>query len=101
MNPFEAIEVAVTRQDPLTDEGPVLTPEQRIDVTTALEAHTSQAAKATFSEDLVGTLEVGKRADFVIVDRDPFAIPPAQLSDVQVEATWLDGAPVFERAEMR
>jgi predicted amidohydrolase YtcJ len=101
MNPFEAIEIAVTRQDPLTNEGPQLTPEQRIDVTTALEAYTSHAAKATFSEDLVGTLEVGKRADFVIVDRDPFAIPHAQLSDVQVEATWLDGAPVFERAEMR
>jgi predicted amidohydrolase YtcJ len=101
MNPFDAIEVAVTRQDPTTNEGPVLTPEQRIDVRTAIAAYTSQGAKATFSEDLVGTLEVGKRADFVIVDRDPFAIPPAELSDVQVDATWLDGAPVFERAEMR
>jgi predicted amidohydrolase YtcJ len=97
MNPFEAIEVAVTRQDPWTNEGDVLTPDHRIDVETAIRAYTSEGAKASFSEDLVGTLEVGKRADFIVVDRDPFAIPEHELSDVQVESTWLDGEVVFER----
>lgn len=99
MNPFEAIEVAVARQDPWADEGEVLTPMHRIDLETALRAYTSQGAKATFSEDLVGTLEVGKRADFIVVDRDPFAIPVSELSDVQVEATWLDGELVFDRLD--
>jgi predicted amidohydrolase YtcJ len=75
MNPFEGIEVAVTRQDPSTNAGEVLTPEHRIDVETALRAYTSQGAKATFSEDLLGTLEVGKRADFIVVDRDPLPSP--------------------------
>jgi predicted amidohydrolase YtcJ len=98
MNPFEAIEVAVTRQDPWTNEGEVLTPDHRIDVETAIRAYTSEGAKATFSEDIVGTIEVGKRADFIIVDRDPFEIPAHELSDVQVESTWLDGERVFERA---
>jgi predicted amidohydrolase YtcJ len=99
MNPFEAIEVAVTRQDPWSNDGEILTPEHRIDLETALRAYTSDGAEATFSEDLVGSLEVGKRADFVVVDRDPFAIPASELSDVQVEATWLDGETVFQRAE--
>ena len=99
MNPFEAIEVAVSRRDPWTNDGEVLTPEHRIDLDTAFRAYTSQGAKATFSEDLVGTLEVGKRADFVIVDRDPFEIPVPELSEVQVESTWLDGEVVFERAD--
>jgi predicted amidohydrolase YtcJ len=97
MNPFEAIEVAVTRQDPWTNQGEVLTPDHRIDLDTAIRAYTSQGAQATFSEDLVGTLEVGKRADFIIVDRDPFSIPASELSEVRVEATWLDGEAVFER----
>lgn len=99
MNPFEAIEVAVTRQDPWTNAGEVLTPQHRIDVETAIRAYTSAGAEATFSEDLVGTLEVGKRADFVIVDRDPFGIPASELSEVQVEGTWLDGEAVFEREQ--
>jgi predicted amidohydrolase YtcJ len=101
MNPFEAIEVAITRQDPSINAGEVLTPDQRIDVETALAAYTSQGAKATFSEDLVGSLEVGKRADFVIVDGDPFAIPASDLSDVKVEATWLDGEQVFSQGRPR
>lgn len=98
MNPFEAIEVAVTRQDPWTNAGEVLTPDHRIDLETAIRAYTSDGAEVTFSEDLVGSLEVGKRADFVVVDRDPFAIPASELSEVQVEGTWLDGEAVFQRA---
>jgi predicted amidohydrolase YtcJ len=101
MNPFEAIEVAVTRQDPWTNKGEVLTPEHRIDLETAIRAYTSAGAEATFSEELVGSLEVGKRADFVVVDRDPFAIPASELSDVQVEATWLDGEKVFQREQAK
>jgi predicted amidohydrolase YtcJ len=101
MNPFEAIEVAVTRRDPYTNEGDVLTPEHRIDLETAIRAYTSEGAEATFSEDLVGSLEVGKRADFVVVDRDPFAIPASELSEVEVEATWLDGERVFQRTQAR
>ena len=99
MNPFEAIEVAITRQDPWTDDGLVLTPAHRTDLVTALRAYTSTAAETTFSEERSGTLEEGKRADFIVVDRDPFEIPPYELSDVRVEQTWLDGEVVFESDE--
>lgn len=101
MNPFEAIEVAVTRQDPWEDEGPILTPQHALDLMTAVRAYTSAGAEASFSEASVGTIEVGKRADFIVVDRDPFAVPVHELSDLQVQQTWLDGALVFDRADTR
>jgi predicted amidohydrolase YtcJ len=101
MNPFEQIEVAVTRQDPAENGGLVLGPQHRIDLMTALRAFTSAGAQASFSEALVGTLEVGKRADFVVLDRDPFGISPYELSEVQVLETWLDGEQVFARADSR
>jgi len=97
MNPFEAIEVAVTRQDPWIDGGDVLTPQHRIDRTAALRAYTSEGAKASFSDALLGSLEVGKRADFIRLDRDPFTIDAYELSDVQVQETWLDGDRIFVR----
>jgi hypothetical protein len=66
---------------------------------TALRAFTSAGARASFSEALVGTLELGKRADFVVLDRDPFAIPSYELAEVEVLETWLDGERVFARAD--
>lgn len=95
MNPFEAMEVAVTRQDPWEDNGEVLTPQHKIDVLTAIRAYTSSGARASFSEQDSGTLEVGKRADFIILDRNPFTIQPEELSDVVVLETWLEGERVY------
>ena len=94
MNPWEAIEVAVTRQDPY-EGGDPLNAEQAISLWAALGAYTREAAIAIHEEDRLGTLEVGKAADLVWVDRDPFAIPVEDLSDVQVLGTWVDGARVY------
>lgn len=99
MNPFEAIEVAVTRQDPWEDAGPILTPQHQVDVLTAIRAYTSEGARASFSENELGTLDVGKRADFIIVDRNPFTLDPYGLSDVVVLETWLEGGRVFTWGE--
>lgn len=101
MNPWEAIEVAVTRQDPYEDEGEVLTPQHKIDLLTAIRAYTSEGAKATRTEAHLGTLEVGKWADFIVLDRNPFEIPAEELSDVQVLQTWLDGQRVYDADTMR
>lgn len=99
MNPFEAIEVAVTRQDPGDPEGPVLTPQHRVSVQKILEAYTVNGARAGFVEDELGTLEVGKRADLVVIDRDPFAIDPIALSEIKVDRTLLDGREVYRANE--
>lgn len=94
MNPWEAIEVAVTRVDPY-DGGEPLNVEQSIALEQAIAAFTSQAAFGVREEDRLGTLEVGKRADLVLVDSDPFTLPAEQLSDVLVLGTWMDGRRVY------
>lgn len=95
MNPLEAIEVAVTRQDPWADGGDVLTPQHRVGVEDALRAYTSEAARAIFSEDRLGTLEVGKLADLVVLETDPLLVQPHALSDIRVLQTYLGGTKVF------
>ena len=52
-------------------------------------------ARAAFVEDELGSVEPGKRADLVVIDRDPFAIDPHDLSDVQVLRTLLEGREVY------
>ena len=94
MNPFEAMEVAVTRQDPEDPEGRVLTPQHRVGIQQILEAYTINGARAAFAEAELGSVEVGKRADLVVIDRDPLAIDPHDLSEVRVERTLLDGREV-------
>ncbi len=96
-NPFEAIEVAVTRQDPDVP-GDILTVGQRVSVGTILAAYTRDGARAVFREEELGTITAGKLAELVILDRDPFAVASAALSDVQVRATFLGGVAVY-RAE--
>ena len=95
MNPFLAMEVAVTRQDPREPDGRVLTPQHRVGVQQILEAYTINGAKAAFVEDELGSIEAGKRADLIVLDRDPFAIDPHELSEVQVLRTLLDGREMY------
>ena len=61
----------------------------------ALRGFTFGAAYAAHDEAEVGRLAPGLRADFVILDRDPLAIPAAELDSLKVQATWVDGEPVY------
>jgi predicted amidohydrolase YtcJ len=97
MNPFEAIEVAVTRRDPAGGVD-ALAIDQAVTVITALHAYTSAGAMATGTAERSGTLEVGKRADLIVIDRDPRTIPPAELGDIEVQSTWLGGRQVWPAA---
>jgi predicted amidohydrolase YtcJ len=72
-------------------------PEQRISVEQALRAYTRDAAFASFRESDTGTLERGKLADFVILDRDLTRIAPATITDARVLTTVVGGRVVFER----
>ena len=56
-----------------------------------LHAYTIDAARAMFLESEVGSVTVGKRADLVVLDADPYAVEPHSLSDVHVLQTWFDG----------
>jgi predicted amidohydrolase YtcJ len=95
--PLEGIYAAVTRRT-LDDKNPDgWVPKQKISVAEALRAYTSGAAYASFEEGIKGTLAPGLLADFVILDRDIFSIPPEQIRDAQVAATIVNGKVVFER----
>ncbi len=94
-NPLEGIEVAVTRVNPWTNEGEPFLPEQRITLEQAIAAYTREAAWINGFDNTTGTLEAGKLADLVILDRDLFEVPVQEISDVKVVATLFAGEVVY------
>jgi len=64
-----------------------------------LHSFTLAAAYAALQEDRLGSLEPGKWADFIVVDRDFFEIPESEIDDIQVIQTWVGGELVYERCE--
>ena len=97
-NPFFGIYAAVTRQDQKGWPAGGWRPEERMTREEALACFTRDAAWAAGMEDEVGTLSVGRRADFVIVDRDPFTGPAEDLWKTRVLRTVIDGETVYEAA---
>jgi predicted amidohydrolase YtcJ len=90
-NPFLGIHGAVNRQAAdLHPEGG-FHPEERISVYEAISVYTKGSAYAAFEEDEKGTIEKGKLADFVVLDRDPFEIEKSELCKVEVIASFLGG----------
>jgi predicted amidohydrolase YtcJ len=94
MNPLEAIQVAVTRQ-PLDGSKPAQQPQERIGLAAILAAYTIDAAWAAREEEIDGSIEVGKAADLVVLDRNLFGIEVLQLHQARVLLTLLDGEPVY------
>ena len=91
------IHAAVTRQtlDGKHPNGWI--PEQKITVEEALKAYTSGGAFAAGEESYKGTLAVGKLADFVMLDKDIFKIPPVTIKDTKVMLTVVGGRVMYER----
>jgi predicted amidohydrolase YtcJ len=98
--PLEGIYAAVTRRT-LDEENPHgWVPEQKVTVEEALRAYTSWGAFASFEEEEKGTLERGKLADFVMIDRDLTRIAPEQIREARVVMTVVGGRVVFHRASL-
>lgn len=94
--PLYGIYAAVTRRT-LDDKNPNgWVPEQKINVEQALKAYTKNAAFASFEEDIKGTLEVGKLADFVVLDKNILKIDVTTIRDVKVLETYVGGEKVFD-----
>ena len=70
---------------------------ERLSVDQAIRAHTSDAAWQLRLEDQIGTLEVGKLADLVVLDRDPYTSDPYQIHTIEVDYTFSDGRVVYSR----
>ena len=75
-NPFPQIETAVTRLSATGEDFPVLLPEERIDLESAIVAFTINAAYLNKHEDDTGSVEVGKLADLIVLDQNLFEIDP-------------------------
>ncbi|MFM1594231.1 MAG: amidohydrolase [Woeseiaceae bacterium] len=95
LNPLEAIETAIRRQDPYTKTGPTLGQNEEVDLYTALDMYTRNAAYVMRLEDKTGTIEVGKRADLIVLDRNLFEIPVTEISEAKVLLTLMDGREVY------
>jgi predicted amidohydrolase YtcJ len=90
-NPFWGIYAAITRQDSAGSPAGGWNPEQRLTLDEALRGFTLDAAYAAFEEREKGSLAPGKLADFIVVDRNPYEVPPASLRETQVLQTWVGG----------
>jgi predicted amidohydrolase YtcJ len=95
-NPFHGLYAAVTRmgRDGEPDGG--WHADQSLTRAEALHSFTLAAAYAANQENRLGSLEPGKWADFIVIDRDYFEVPEAEIDDIKVLQTWVAGAVVFE-----
>ncbi|MEX3739466.1 amidohydrolase [Mycolicibacterium porcinum] len=93
--PLRNISVAVTRTAP---SGRVLAPDERLTVEQGIRAQTIDAAWQLFADNVIGSLEVGKYADLVIVSGDPRETAPEAIADLEVRATFLAGRQVYPKA---
>lgn len=94
IGPMVGIYAAVTRKGM---SGKVFGEEEALTVMEALRAYTLYGAWLTFEEDRKGSIEPGKLADMIVLDRDILTIDPDHIMDIEVEQTWLGGKLVYER----
>jgi predicted amidohydrolase YtcJ len=93
ISPLFSVWAAVKR---VTRKGSVLGEDQKIDVLTALKSMTIYGAELNFEDKEKGTIEVGKKADFVVLAKDPLTCPPEEIKDIPIISTIIDGKVVWE-----
>lgn len=92
---LKMVEIAVVRNTFKEPEF-ILAPQERISVESAIRAITSEAAWQLMNEEKIGSLEVGKYADMVILEEDPRKVKPTNISEIKVLETWLNGKKVYQ-----
>jgi predicted amidohydrolase YtcJ len=96
-NPFFGIHAAVTRQDASGNPIAGWYPEQEMSLKEAFRCFTLDAAYAGHQEKTLGSLETGKYADFIVIDRDLFKISPYDIHKIGVLETWVGGQQVYRK----
>lgn len=94
-NPWAGIYAAVTRK---TLSGQTINPHEKISVSDALKAYTSDAAYSSFEEKKLGVLKPSAKADLIVVSDDPLQIDVDQLKDLEVEQTYVNGKRVYSKS---
>ena len=93
-NPFWGMWITLERKPRWTDQ--TLFAEERITREQAIRFYTINNAYLSFEEKVKGSLETGKLADFIVLDRDILTCPVGQVKDIKVQSTWLGGRAVYE-----
>jgi len=99
LNPLGGIEVAITHREPLRGPGPTWLPEERIGLPEAIAGYTIGGAYLDFTERETGSIEAGKAADLIVLDKNLFEIPASQIHEAKVLWTLLEGKEVFRAKE--
>ncbi len=99
VNPFYGLYSAVTRKDHEGRPPDGWYSEQAMSRIMALRAFTIDAAYAAHQEDVIGSIEAGKQADFILIDRDFFEIDASEIWQIKVIETWVAGERVYKRSE--
>ena len=95
-DPFWGLHASVTRQDQSNEPPGGWLPDERMSLEEAFASFTVNAAFAGHQENLLGTLEAGKKADFIIIDHDIFKIPENELWQTQALETWVNGEKITD-----
>jgi predicted amidohydrolase YtcJ len=96
-DPLDGIHVAVNRRSPGSTEMPALGEAQALSLASAITAYTAGSARVNHQDDSTGRLTEGMLADIAVLDRDPFAGPPAAISEATVTRTYVEGDCVYRR----
>lgn len=97
MNPWEAIQVGVTRRGLAEGPGPAWLAPQVAPLDALLRCYTTGGAYVNLQDKVTGSLEPGKAADLIVLERDPYEIPADQLGLIKVQETYLEGRRVHPR----
>lgn len=101
MNPWPGIEALVTRRDPSARHAGALWPEQALSLEQALTIYTVEGAKALGTAATSGSLEVGKRADFILLHVNLASLPVERIGDIEPARTYFNGELVYSSTEQR
>jgi predicted amidohydrolase YtcJ len=96
LNPLDAIEVGITHRPPDQPHQAAWNPAERVDLPTMIAMYTINSAYQNHQERETGSVEVGKLADLIVLDRNLFEVPAGEIHTVRVLRTLLEGKTVYQ-----